>query len=104
MNQLQSTANRISSSLFSFHVNSKRFIGEASTIGLDHNPMGEVWPNSQAKGFVLVSERTGVEALWIYSHERLVGEDGLIWVFRPSPSTLDKNPGLRGASLEICND
>lgn len=100
-------AARIGSEFFSWDKSRMEFSADASVLGR-HGKSFTCVTDEDAdadKGFVMVSEKTGSEVLWIL-HDTERDREGDIagWLFRISVLSLRAHPHLKGAVVFVIND
>ena len=83
---------RLSSSRFTWHPESRRFIAEISDLG--PNPFEQIYPDACDRGFIMTSVVTGKESVWVEDGLIYDGEEVAGWKFVPTAETVRKMPIL----------
>lgn len=98
-------ADKINSKHFMFISDSNEFVAEASELPKGFNPMSPVWDDSADVGFVMVSAKTGREAVFVLdSTDRSIEGDIYGWYFVADPM-FNKTIGLKDkVTVLIIND
>ena len=99
--------NRISSKLFTFSRNvltgKCTFVTERSTFDAAGG-LRQLYQDSCDVGFVMVSEKTGQEAVFGLSHVEMNRDSDVVyWELAPLYSTVRKNRGLSNCTVKIFN-
>jgi hypothetical protein len=102
---------KINSQLFTYHISREtvvphgKFCCEMSTLqanGLD--PLKLVWHDAETQGFVMVSENTGDEVLFVLlRRERDADGDIRSWIFKASWGDIQRHPNLDRVSVVVFN-
>jgi len=101
----EAIGSRVSSKHFTFSPATNSFVGEIAEISHEGaDPLDQLYHDDGAKGFVMVSTRTGHEAEF-YLTDTVREDDGDLraWLFRPTMHTTNQFPALRGVQITIVN-
>jgi hypothetical protein len=94
---------RYSSTMFTY--SGKTFVSEISTLQFDPNQMDQIYPDAADEGFTMVSDKTGQEVKFVYSHGEFDSDGDLtVMVFVVDPYAIRKNPRLEGVEAHLLND
>ena len=86
MQETKVIAKRVGSERFTWHKDCNSFIAEASDLPKGFDPLSQVWNDACDAGFILVSERTGKELLFTFSHEdKNIEHETMGWNFKAEP-------------------
>lgn len=98
-------ARRAHSSLFMYHPDTNTFTSEASILSHHHvNFLSQAYDDACDVGFLLVSAKTGVAALFTMIDEvRDADRDVKFWEFQPCADAIRRNPRLEGSKLFVYN-
>jgi hypothetical protein len=86
---------------------SKKWIGDASSLSLGGAAVlfSRIYDDAADVGFVMVSERTGAEAIFALASEDRDAEGELVsYTLKPIPETLRLFPQLEGHEIVVLND
>lgn len=100
----QAIGNRIPSNVFDFTGKNGTFssdMSEVSHAGFD--PLEQLYVDEGTKGFVMVSAKTGAEVEFVLYHTEREEGDTRFWYFKPSASSIAKNPKLTFTKAVIYN-
>lgn len=93
----------VPSERFMYSPVSKSFVTEASSLGAFQ--VSQIYDDASDVGFIMVSKRTGREAVFYLNQAHHDREGDLThWTFKPTPETLAKYPQLREHIVIIFND
>ena len=89
-------ADKINSNKFSYYADNCEFVVEASSLPPKFNPIQPIWDDADDRGFVMVSNTTGKEAIFIFkdADTDASGEDIYGWNFVAEP-LVNKGIGLK---------
>ena len=92
----------INSNKFTYNQTTDTFTAEMSELG--SQVFHQVYQDSCDLGFELVSDKTGVTALFhVYQTDRCLF-DTVAWHLRPTDESIRRNPGLQNTRVIIFND
>lgn len=111
MTQREIIGHRISSQMFTISRAADRtdptcwFTTKLSTLNSSgFNPLKRVWSNAVDRGFVMVSERTGREAIFTLIETVRDAEGNVVkYIFAPVFSTVHRNSGLSNCVANVYN-
>lgn len=97
------SSNRVETKQFTFTKNKSTFVAEASDLGTEFGPQ-RLYPDAADVGLVLISSKTGKEAVYVFSDFEKRDGDLISWTYLPTKETLKQFPALRGTKVVIYND
>lgn len=96
---------KICSQHFDYSKETKVFSQDMSMLTYDgrrQSPIRRIWADSCDEGFVMISETTHAEVVFVAEEHRR-GDDVTHWTFKPTPLEIYRNTALVGVSVTIWN-